>query len=223
MKKWLKIEVGDPEGFYCCFLLFLQYIYNIYIYTYILCEGCACIWHKKTCFQRACLKIAEIWHKDVSWFSLKPQLCRLPFLSSPFFNTCPASCRSNRSHSMYPSRARWDYILYKMILIRFHQQWKKQCNHSSLILKHSILSTSTSTTSIRITHVFFRKKKSPLFSGRKNPIHSPPQHIPISTHLSAKASDVDMDMASGRSLLPDPSWVWSCKSQHASVAWKPTV
>ena len=133
------------------FLLLFPIISSIYIYiyTYILCAGCACIWHKKTCFQRACLKIAEIWHKDVSWFSLKPQLCRLPFLSSPLFNTCPASCRSNRSHSMYPSRARWDYILYKMILIRFHQQWKNNAIiHHYIILKHSILSTSTSTTSL---------------------------------------------------------------------------
>lgn len=210
--------------FLLLFPILLQYI-HVLIYTYILCEGCACIWHKKTCFQRACLKIAEIWHKDVSWFSLKPQLCRLPFLSSPFFYTCPASCRSNKSHSMYPSRARWDYILYKMILIRFHQHWKKS-NHSSLYNSQAFNPLNINLHHfISITHVFFSKKKSPLFSGRKIPsIHSPSLNTNQFPHIfPAKASDVDMDMASGRSLLPDPSWVWSCKCQHASVAWKPTV
>lgn len=69
---------------------------------------------------------------------------------------------------------------------------------------------------ISITMFFFLEKKYPLFFQAENPIHPIHQHI-------AKASDVDMNMASGRSLLPDPSWVWSCKSQHASVAWKPTV
>ena len=52
---------------------------------------------------------------------------------------------------------------------------------------------------ISITMFFFSKKKSPLFSGRKIP-STVPKNTSISTHLSAKASDVDMDMASGRSL-----------------------
>ena len=207
------------------FLLLFPIISSIYIYTHTSCVQDVLVYGiRRRASKGHVSKLPRYGTRTyISWFSLKPQLCRLPFLSSPFFNTCPASCRSNRSHSMYPSRARWDYILYKMILIRFHQQWKK-CNHSSLYNSQAFNPFNINLNHfISITMFCFRKRNLPFFPGEKIPsIPSPSTHSDFHI-VPAKASDVDMNMASGRSLLPDPSWVWSCKCQHASVAWKPTV
>lgn len=219
MKKWLKLRLEILK----VFIAVPYYFFNIYIYTHTSCvKDVLAYGIRRRASKGHVSKLPRYGTKTYHGSLSNLNYVDFPSCHPPFLTLVqhPAG-RTNHIPCILHVPAEIISCI-KWYLSDFTNN-EKQCNHSSLYNSQAFNPLNINLNHfISITMFFFRKRNLPFFPGEKIP-----STVPLNTfrfpHLSAKASDVDMNMASGRSLLPDPSWVWSCKCQHASVAWKPTV